>query len=237
MKRLAALLIPVLALPACVNATDYGGDNVHEHIRRALPAAGVRSIRVENVSGPVTIAPASGNAVTIDATKNASDSDAIARTHVDITRDGDQVAVRTRYDENGGGWFSRHNGASVTYDIRVPATLDVDVANVTGSVTISGTAGNVRIEEISGPVRASIGRVSASRLVHISSVSGPIDVVIAKNSDVRVDGKTVSGPIRAFFPADTHKGFVGETLDGRVGSGSASMSLEAVSGSITISPQ
>jgi len=236
MKRLAALLIPVLALPACVNATDYGGDNVHEHIRRALPAAGVRSIRVENVSGPVTIAPASGNTVTIDATKNASDSDAIARTHIGIARDGDQIAVRTRYDENG-GWFSRHNGASVTYDIRVPATLDVDVANVSGSVTMSGTAGNVRIEEISGPVRASIGRVTASRNVRISSVSGPIDVVIAKNSDVRVDGKTVSGPIRAFFPADMHKGFVGETLDGRVGSGSASMSLEAVSGSITISPQ
>jgi len=235
MKRLAALLIPVLALPACV--TDYGGDNAHEHMHRALPAAGVRSIRVQNVSGPVAIAATTGNTVTIDATKNASDSDAIARAHVDIIRDGDQITVRTRYDENGGGWFSRHNGASVAYDVRVPAALNVEVSNVSGAVVMSGTAGDVRIEEISGPVRATLGRVSASRHVQISSVSGPITVEIAKNSDVRVDGKTVSGAIRTFFQGDAHKGFVGETLDGRVGSGSASMSLEAVSGSITISAQ
>jgi Putative adhesin len=235
MKRLAALLIPtVIALPACINGMNFGGDAVHEHVYRTLPTSGIRSVVVENVSGPITIAAARGNAATIDATESANDTDALHRTHIDITRDGDQITVHTRY-ERGGGWFSSHNGASVGYDIRVPARVDIDVNNVSGSVEVRGIAGDVAIREVSGRVEAAVGRVTGSRRVRISSVSGAIEVSMAKNSDVRVDGKTVTGAIQTFFPADVHKGFVGESLNGRVGAGSASMSLEAVSGSITIS--
>jgi DUF4097 and DUF4098 domain-containing protein YvlB len=170
----------------------------------------------------------------IGATKSANDTDAVQRTHIDVTRDGDQLTVHTRYEE-GSGWFSRHNGASVAYDISVPARVNIDVNNVSGSVQIRGIAGNIAIREVSGRVEAAVGAVNGSRHVRISSVSGAIDVSMAKNSDVRVEGKTVTGAIQTFFPADVRKGFVGESLNGRVGTGSASMSLEAVSGSITIS--
>jgi hypothetical protein len=237
MKNAGALAIPVvLAVSACVG-TGYGGDRIHEHTRRTLPAAGLRSVRIENVAGPVTIVASNTNQVTIDATKNANDTDAIARTHVDISRDGDEISVHTRYGEEGRNWFSRRNGASVGYDVRLPTNIDVDVANVSGAVTTTGTRGDVRIEEVSGPVRAALGQVTGSRRIRINSVSGSIDVALAKNSDVRVESKTVSGGIRAFFPGDIRKGFVGESLDGRVGAGTASMVLAAVSGGITITPE
>jgi predicted small secreted protein len=235
MRRLGGVLVlSALALAGCVNGMGYGRDAVHEHVQRTLQAAGIRSVVVENVSGPITIAAVRGNAATIGATKSANDTDAMHRTHIDITRDGDEITVHTRYDE-GGGWFSRHNGASVSYDIRVPARMDIDVNNVSGSVQVRGIAGDLAIREVSGRVEAAVGRVVGSRHVRISSVSGAIDVSMAKNSDVRVDGKTVSGGIQTFFPADVRKGFVGQSLNGRVGAGSASMSLEAVSGSITLS--
>jgi DUF4097 and DUF4098 domain-containing protein YvlB len=238
MKNAAApAMFMVLALPACTGALDYGGDRVHAHVHRTLPANGVRSVRVENIAGPVTITASDANLITIDATENANEADAIARTHVDITREGDELTVHTRYDEEGGSWFSRHNGASVGYDLRLPANLHIDVANVSGSVTAGGMRGDVRIEEVSGPVRASLGPVTGPRRIHINSVSGSIEVTVAKDSDVRVEAKTVSGAIQAFFPGDMHKGFVGESLDGRVGAGTASMVLAAVSGGITITSQ
>jgi DUF4097 and DUF4098 domain-containing protein YvlB len=108
---------------------------------------------------------------------------------------------------------------------------------VSGAVTTTGTRGDVRIEEVSGPVRAALGQVTGSRRIRINSVSGSIDVALAKNSDVRVESKTVSGGIRAFFPGDIRKGFVGESLDARVGAGTASIVLAAVSGGITITPE
>jgi DUF4097 and DUF4098 domain-containing protein YvlB len=95
----------------------------------------------------------------------------------------------------------------------------------------------VSIDEVSGGVQASLGRVADTRRVRINSVSGSIQVSIAKDSDVRVESRTVSGGIQAFFSGNVHKGFVGESLDGRLGNGSAAMSLAAVSGGITISPQ
>ena len=238
MRSATALVIPLtLALAACAGGLDYGGDRVHETTRQTMVAAGVRSIRVENVAGAIEITASNTNQIAIQATKSGNDTDAIARTHVDISRDGDEVSVQTRYDNEGGGWFSPHNGASVSYVIRVPARVDLSVRNVSGSVHATGASANVSIDEVSGAVTVALGRVQGSRQIRISSISGPIALAMAKDSDVRVQSRTVSGGIQAFFTGNIHKGFVGESLDGRLGSGSATMTLAAVSGRITITAQ
>lgn len=233
MKNGAALIIPLaLLLPAC--SESYGGDRVHEHSRQNIPAANVLSIRVANVSGHVVITAAKTNAISVDAMKNANDLDAISRTHIDVSRDVDQVRIETRYDEQG-GLFSHRNGASVDYDIRVPANVDVGVDNVSGPIRFAGMTGNVRANDVSGSVQAMVGRVSGTRSIQLNDVSGGIDAVIAKDSDARLEARTVSGAIHAFFPASVRKGFVGEVLDGRLGRGTAFVRLSAVSGGITIS--
>ncbi|MFN2449152.1 MAG: hypothetical protein ABR508_05075 [Candidatus Baltobacteraceae bacterium] len=59
---------------------------------------------------------------------------------------------------------------------------------------------------------------------------------VAKNSDVRIVAGTVSGGITSFAQGSVHKGYAGADAHWQLGSGSASMNLSTVSGSIAISP-
>lgn len=232
MRSAAIVAIPLIfALTACVDS-GYGGDRVHETARNSMAAAGIRSISIENVAGPITVRASNTDRINIETTKSANDTAAISSTHVDIARNGDELTVQTRYEQD--GWFSHHNGASVSYIVTLPANVDLDVRNVSGSVSSAGSSADVSIDEVSGSVTASVGRVAGTRRIRINSVSGSIEVAMDKDSDVRVEGRTVSGGINAFFSGNVHKGFVGESLDGRLGGGSASMTLSAVSGGITI---
>ena len=236
MKKLALLITAVLvALPACT-AVSLGSDRVQEHARQSYPAAAITSVRVDNISGLVEIVAANGANVVVDSTKHGGSQDALAHTHIDIQQNGGELRIQTKYDHSG-GWFGANNGASVSYVIHVPARMSVDIHNVSGPIAVTGVAGDVTASEVSGTVKASLGRVAASRKIAMSTVSGSITVQIAKNSDAHVQAKTVSGGIHAFFPADFHKGYVGESLSGTIGAGSGSMKFSTVSGGIDITPQ
>lgn len=225
MKHLAWGFALLAVLSGCDSAN---AGNIHEHLHRVVSAANVHTLRVENVSGAITVKPG-GNAVTIDAVKNASSDDALARTHVDIATDGDTVSVVTRYDK-GGSWFSFGNsGGSVDYTITVPAGMALSVSDVSGSVQLTAPSGNVDASAVSGSIRAKLGRVSGSRRVKLNAISGAIDAFVARGSDVHISSTAVSGSISLLSNGNSH--------DIRLGSGSASMNLSTISGDITVSPQ
>ncbi|HZZ65023.1 MAG TPA: DUF4097 family beta strand repeat-containing protein [Candidatus Baltobacteraceae bacterium] len=235
MKKAAVFCIGAL-LTGCASTMNYGGDAIHEQNHQTVPARGITSVHVLNVSGPITVKTTQGASITIDSTKSANDTDAIHRTHVTIHQEGPQLVVHTEYDQ-GGGWFGSHNGASVAYVVSIPRNLSLNVDNVSGPVTVSGTVGDLNVREVSGSVHAALGTVRPKQRINIQSVSGSVTLSIARNSDVRVQTKSISGAVNAFFPANIDKGFLGQMLDGRLGKGDGSIVIGAVSGGITISPQ
>lgn len=224
MKHLAWGLALLVALSACDSAE---AENIHEHVHRVVPAANVHTLRVENISGTITVKPG-GNSVVIDATKNASSEDALERTHADIQTEGDTVSVVTRYD-NGGSWFSFGRNGSVDYTITVPAGVALKISSVSGSVRLTAPSANVDASAVSGSIHADLGRVNGSRRVVLHAISGAIDAAISRSSDVRISSSAVSGSISLLSKGDNH--------DVRLGSGSASMNLSTISGDITVSPQ
>lgn len=228
-------LLAALSLTGCVDAS-FGGHNVEARIHRALPAAGVRYVTVENVSGSIVIDGWNHSGVDVSALEYGSDQGAIDRTHIRIGQNGSTVFVKTDYD-SGGGFFFGHNGAEVDYTIHVPASASLSVSNVSGPTTLKGLNGNVDASEISGPLEASLGRVAGTRNIHMSAVSGPVTVRMARDSDTRVDTNTISGDVNLFFPADTHEGTVGNSATGRLGKGAASMTLKTISGPIDVLPK
>jgi hypothetical protein len=223
----------MLALTGCSVSLGEGGSSVHSHQHRTF--MGVRYLRVQNVSGPVTINTSHGNAVAVDATLSAGSQGAIDRTHVEYDAHGDSLDVTTHYDRN--GWFGNSNGANVDYTVTVPPKTDVEVENISGPIAVTGVLGDVRASQVSGPVRAMLGRIEGSRDVNIKAVSGRIDLSIARNSSATLNAESISGDVRAFFPADEHKGVVGMSIRGRIGSGSGSIDLSTVSGSIDVTSQ
>lgn len=233
MNKLAVLLCPIVALTGCMSVASAGTGRAVERSHQSVAASGIAALRVENVSGDVTVSAGSGGSITIDAVKRGQDDAALGRTHVEVSHDGSTLRVRTKYDRTG----FNNNGASVDYTIHVPANLDVNVGNVSGDITLTGLKGDVRADDVSGDVDAALGTVGGSRTVFMKAVSGTIHVAVARNSSFNVEANTISGDIQAFFPADTHKGFVGERLSGNLGSGKAKMTLGTVSGSISVTAQ
>jgi DUF4097 and DUF4098 domain-containing protein YvlB len=234
MKRSAILCsLALLFTSGCASVSALGGTKIREHVHSSVASAGLRTVRIVNVSGPISVSAARGPMATVDATKSANDQGAIDRTHVDVHRNGTDLEVRTTYDEDGGS----HNGASVDYVIRVPAGVSVDVTNVSGSINVAGIAGDIRATAVSGEVTAVAGRVDGDRDVRLRAVSGPLRLQMTANSNVTLSAKSLSGGVHVFFPADIHHGFVGSDLSGRLGSGSASVTLSTISGAISVTQQ
>lgn len=233
-KRALLSLIPALAvLTGCSAGFGDEGSSIQKHQHRTFPA--VHFVRVQNVSGPITVVASKGNTVTVDATLRAGSQGAIDRTHVEYDQHGDSLDVTTRYEKT--GWFGDGRGAGVDYSIGVPALTDVEVENVSGPIAIRGVLGSVRASQVSGPVGATLGRITGSRDVNIKAVSGTITVAIARDSSATLNAESISGGVHAFFPTDEHKGVVGSSIRGRIGSGSGSIDLSTVSGAISVTPQ
>jgi Putative adhesin len=234
MKRIIpGAVAAFLTLTGCSVSFGDEGSSITSHQHRTFPA--VHFVRVQNVSGPITIAASNGNSIVVDATLRAGSQGAIDRTHVDYDEHGDSLDVSTRYDKT--GWFGNSRGAGVDYSITVPARTDVEVENVSGPITIRGVAGDVRASQVSGPVHVALGRVDGSREVNIKAVSGTIGVAIARNSSATLHAESISGDVHAFFPTDEHKGVVGSSIRGRIGGGSGSIDLSTVSGAIDVAAQ
>lgn len=235
--RILAVCI-TLSLCGCVmslNDMNFSSHNVERHVHNALASSGVTNLHIENVSGAIKIESWNKPSVDIKALEYAADGAALDRTHVEVTRNGDQIAIHTRYDESG-GFFQRSSGAQVDYDVHLPAALSVTVVNISGSTTLSGIDGNVEASEISGHLDATLGRVAGERRVHMTAVSGPIIAHVARNSDSKVEASTMTGDVHFFFPADIRHGYVGSSATASLGKGAGSIVLHTISGSINVEP-
>lgn len=229
-------LLAAVSLAGCFDSTTFASHNVEVRMHRALPAASVTQLQVVNVSGSITVEGWNKPSLDVKSVEYGADQAAIDRTHVTVTRDGSAVLVKTEYD-NTGSIFGNRNGAAVDYTIRVPKTISVSVTNVSGPTTLAAIGGDVNVTEISGRLDASLGRLTGTRRVHASAISGRITIRIARNSSARFDASTISGPVSFFFPSDTKQGVVGNAATGRIGKGDSAVTLHTISGPITVEPE
>lgn len=227
----ASVVAALALLTACSGVG--ASENVHEHSRLAFNAAGVRSVVISNVSGGITL-DGGAKQITVDADKRGSGSDDLARTHVVTERRGDELVIRTTYDRS--GWFG-NSGASVYYTVRIPSGVALDATNVSGDVAVSGMQDDVRASTVSGALHARFARIGGTTNVRLHTISGAMDIGIAKSSDVRIHASTISGDIAEFAGVSITRETVGARADARLGKATASMDLSTVSGGITVSPQ
>ena len=234
MKRLAACAACAAVLIGCSSNVDADSRAVQQHSRQTIPSADARVLRVENVVGSIMVTGANGPNAVIDTTKFAGHQDSIDNTQIDVERNGGEITLHTHYLKT--GWFSSR-GAGVDYVLTVPPHASVHLANVSGPVTVRNMSGDVEVQEVSGPVQAVLGRVDGNREIRVNSVSGGVTLAVARNSDVTVNARTVSGPIQTFFSTSGKRGFVGQEVHGRIGNGSATIDVNSVSGNVSIDPQ
>jgi len=178
--------------------------------------------------------------------------------------DGDRDRGRGRGDDGdcsnrGRRSSTRSFDARVDFVVRVPAGVRLAAASVSGDVSARGlrsavhassvsgdvevsTTGPAEASSVSGNVVATLGRTGGEEL-SFRSVSGDVTLRLPSGIDAAFEARTVSGEIESDFPVsqvgrDRGRGWVnvrvGEHVRGTLGRGGPAVTVNTVSGDITV---
>ena len=228
-----------------------------------IPAG--RWLYVKNVNGPIRVERAAGSQieVTADRTTRRGDPKSV-RFEAKRAGDGQSMVVCAIWndrtcDEDGyhggsSGWWGngRRDEVSVTFVVRVPQGVRVDVNTVNGGLEIRGASSAVVARTTNGPVRAesSGGPVSArttngpvyarmttvgdARDLDFSTTNGSVVVEMPDNLGAEVSMSTTNGSVSTEFPATVQGRLNPRRLTVTLGDGSRHVRLRTTNGNVEL---
>ena len=205
-------------------------------------------VRIGNISGKVTITGYDGDSVVVTAIKEGPDRDKV---EIEDKSTGDRVDVGVRYPERCNCHvdvrFEVKVPRSISYDFRHISSVsgDVDVTGITGKLHASSVSGNVRVKDVTGAVNAAavsgnvevdIDKLDGTDSMKFSSVSGNVEVTLPGSLDADVQMSSLSGALKTDFPIEVKERRYGpgRSAQGRVGNGSRTLNVSAVSGNVSL---
>lgn len=233
------------------------GDELTEEFHKSYPLSPTGRVSIANINGDVHISAWDGNEVKVDAVKRAYSPERLSEVTIDVVSAADSIAIKTKYPERNQTFDDRNrenSSASVEYTLTVPRNARIDNAElINGSLDITGVngdvnlslingevkagdlSGDVKISTINGRLEANLARLHESKSVNLSSVNGPIVLIVPAGTNANVKASTVHGKITNDFGWTVNEGqYVGRDLAGQVGSGGLRIRLSNVNGSIAI---
>ncbi len=154
--------------------------------------------------------------------ENDSDARALAQ-QLHVTNDNGRLSVSGPSSRRYASW-------SVSFEIRAPRHVDLDLSTVNGPLEIADVTGRIRMDAENGPLSID----AASGDVHAHAQNGPLTVTLTGNhwDGAGLDAETQNGPVELMVPdnynAQLETGTVNGPMDiafpitvqGRIGVGS-----------------
>ena len=254
MRRIAIALAVTLAAATASAAT------VEETLDRTFDVRAGALLSLSNVNGGITIHSWDQPRVRIHANKRVqaigdAAKQAMAELKIDIAPSDGGLRVVTRYPKRGDGIFDWMFGsgvnASVTYDVTVPRTMNLDLDDTNGTIEVNdvrgshriGTtngrielahcAGDVEAETTNGGIRAELLDVTPGKSVRLETTNGRISLSAPPTLAARLDAANTNGSINTELPITTTT--VGRhSLRGTINGGGPEVRLRTTNGSIEI---
>ena len=249
-----------------------GRGATQEDFRWSGRVARGRKIEIQGIVGDVRAEVASGDQVEVVGRRSGDDADRVRIEVVEgedgvvicaiyPSRGGSNNgrSADPCNDDHGDGEIDADD-ARVDFTVRVPAGVkfasrtvagnvtatglrsDVDVATVSGDVTVS-TTGTARAATVSGDVTATFGETDGEEM-SFATVSGDVTLRLAGNVGARVSAHTLSGDIESDFELRRDRGYddeddgvhvnIGSSAKGTIGRGGPELSVNTVSGDIRL---
>ncbi len=162
---------------------------------------------------------------------------------IEILTSGGTVRAESRYGDN---W-------SVSYRIKAPREIDLQLESRNGGISVAGVAGELRIEtrnggltldSVAGDVvaRTHNGGVNVELAggswvgsgLDVETRNGGVELEIPEGYSAELETGTVNGRIRIDFPV-TVSGEIGRSLSTTLGSGGAPIRVKTTNGGVRIS--
>lgn len=258
MKAKRLFIAGFILLAMCSSQAHARANGITEEFHKTYGLSSGGSVRLNNVNGGVQIKVWDKNEVEVDAVKRADDKDMMDQLEILIDTSSDLVNIDTKYPHNS----NTHNeeGPWVEYTITVPKDANLDkIRTVNGDIEISGVEGKINASTVNGTVRASDikndcrmetvnGKIEAEFASlrsgsdeTLRSVNGSIVVSLPANASTRIKANASNGHISNDFGLTSSRGserdsFVklGDSLEGKIGSGDGNVNAETVNGGIKI---
>ena len=221
-----------------------------------------KAIEVKGVNGDVRAEPSGSNEVEVVAEKRGRRDDP-ASVRIEVVPHADGVTICAVYPSrsqdrpnecapgSGGRNNVQNNDVTVRFTVRVSAGVsfvgrtvngeveasrlngDVDLSTVNGSVNFS-TTGSGRASTVNGSIRGEMGRADWSDTMKMSTVNGSITLTLPSTLNTDLRASTVNGDINTDFPITVLGKVTRRKLEGTIGGGGRTLSLDSVNGSITL---
>jgi DUF4097 and DUF4098 domain-containing protein YvlB len=250
LKSRGAVFAALVAMILAPSAQAASGNNVTEDFHKTVPLNANGRVSLQNINGNVEITGWDKNEVQIDAVKSARDQQRLDEAKIEVEGSGDSIHIRTRYPEG----QNNDNPASVHYTLHVPANAqldtvhlvngnlevaqvagDVDADLVNGKLTAQDLAGRAKLSTVNGSSKVAFHSLTNVREVEISAVNGSINLVLPPSPNAEISASTMNGNIKTDFPMQIDSKFVGQRVQGTLGSGGTRFTLSNVNGSTHIS--
>ena len=220
-----------------------------------------QSIEIKGVNGDIRAEPSGSNEVEVVAEKRARRDDP-ASVQIQVVPHAGGVTICAVYPSrsssqpnecqpgDGGRMNVQNNDVTVHFTVHVPAGVqftgktvnggvdaarlngDVSLSTVNGSITFS-TTGTARATTVNGSIRGEMGRADWTDRLEMSTVNGGITLTLPSTLSADVRASTVNGDINTDFAVSNGR-VARRRLEGTIGGGGRTLSLESVNGSITL---
>jgi len=215
-------------------------------------------LELDNTNGNVYIETWDRQEIHIQATKKVKAGGrekteaAMRDLQIEVEPSSGRIRVETLYPRRTSGWFSGVS-SSVRYEIKLPASADLDVETVNGNVKIGGvtgdldigtTNGNVSLSDsggrvnartTNGSISAELSEVTAGEDMVFRTTNGGITLSIPPETQANLTARTTNGSIKTDFPITVVLGtFSRNRLEGELTGGGGSIELRTTNGSIHI---
>ena len=255
-----------LVISILFSASAVFGSTLEETFKKRIPAGDIEIISLKNVNGSVKVYGWDNEDVEITAYKKvrASSSEKARRMmenlEIEIIETADGLEIETnlpqRRNKNGGffSWLFNMSGssASVSYEIHVPSSIDLDLSSTNGSVFVNECSGLIRLhttngkvtgEQLKGAVQCNTtnGSIEIEMLktdpeeeMSLRTTNGSVRLYLPRSADVDVKAKTTNGSIRCELPIDKSYSRSRKRLEGSINDGGPLIYIKTTNGSIKI---
>jgi DUF4097 and DUF4098 domain-containing protein YvlB len=251
----------LIALALTLVAVSAAADSVTEKFDRTLNVRPGTELEVENVNGRITITAWDQPQVRIHAVKSVRAGDdraaaeALKQLRIEVKQTGGGVSVDTIYpkrDDNFFGFmFGENINASVTYEIKVPRSMNLSVDNVNGAIAVTDVSGRLELDTTNGKIQvtrcagtldasttngaieAELLQVAAGQSMRFETTNGRITLAVPPTVAADINAGTTNGSIKSELPLATSR-FSRTSLRGSLNGGGPEIRLRTTNGGIDI---
>lgn len=256
LKRLLFTAILTIA------AAQAGASTLDENFDRTFDVRPGAVFALTNTNGGITVRSWDQPKIRIHAVKHVESRDAdAARSAMKavtfaLSQPNGGLRIDTKYPKTADGIFEWIAGTSVnisvTYEVMVPRTMDLQIEDTNGAIEASDVrgshkiettnghikltrcAGDVNAETTNGGIEADLTAVNTGRGVRLETTNGHISARLPRTMAARVDAANTNGAISSDLPITMVGSHDKHALRGTLNGGGAELRLRTTNGSIHI---